>query len=218
MGGKSNQDIFEAVYTKRMWRPSTDMSRFSSGSGSHKANVAGPYVTAVTRYVESLAFRPNAVDLGCGDFAIGSVLRPLFDRYIACDIVEDVLAQNRAKYKDLDVDFRRVDIAKDSLPPGDLVFVRQVFQHLSNQQIALALQNISARYSRLVLTEHLPLDPNFRPNVDICTGPDTRLSVDSGVDITQPPFDIRPVASEVICEIEQGASLIRTTVYSLRGD
>ena len=37
--------------------------------------------------------------------------------------------------EDLDVDFRVLDITSDEIPPGDVCFVRQVLQHLSNQSI-----------------------------------------------------------------------------------
>lgn len=190
-----------------------DASRYSSGSGSHDSRIVAPYVQSVTQHVASFGYSPNAVDLGCGDFAIGALLRPLFNRYIACDIVTDVLAQNRLAYADLDVDFRLIDITADDLPPGDLVFVRQVLQHLSNEKIGRALEKLVMTYSTLILTEHLPRDRNFTANIDIETGPGTRLDVNSGVDITLPPFSVKPKSSEVLCEVAIESSIIRTMVY-----
>jgi hypothetical protein len=196
-----------------MWRVSPKAGRYSSGSGSHDSDVVDPYIASVSRFVESLPFRPDAVDLGCGDLTVGSALRPLFNRYIACDIVSDVLAENRLRYKALDVDFRLIDFMEDDLPPGDVVFVRQVLQHLSNDQIARALERIRTTYHRLILTEHLPSDPNFTANIDIRTGPAIRLAVQSGVDITKPPFEIPVESVEVLCEVHLKTSLIRTTLY-----
>ena len=214
MAGRSTQDIFEAVYARRMWKMGPKAASYSSGSGSHDSAIVDPYIASVSRYVESLPFRPDAVDLGCGDFAIGSALRPQFNRFIACDIVSDVLAQNRVRYKALDVDFRLIDIANDDLPPGDIAFVRQVLQHLSNDQIARALERIRTTYPKLILTEHLPIDRNFTPNIDIETGPAIRLAIQSGVDITKPPFEISASSSEVLCEVHLKESMIRTTLYS----
>ncbi|WP_445167260.1 methyltransferase [Mycolicibacterium sp. Dal123E01] len=214
VGSDSTQEIFEAVYEKRMWGVGPVDARYSSGSGSHDSDVVGPYVAAVSSLIESLESPPDAVDLGCGDFAIGSRLRPLFNRYTACDVVPGVLEQNRVQYRALDVDFRLVDIAKDELPAGDIVFVRQVLQHLSNEKISRALGAIKDTYAQLVLTEHLPLDPNFVPNIDIATGPDVRLTVHSGVDISKPPFSISATSSEVLCEVEEMGCRIRTTLYT----
>jgi hypothetical protein len=213
VAGDSTQDIFKAVYAQRMWVGSKS-AKYSSGSGSHDSRIVGPYIASVSRFVESLDFPPDAVDLGCGDFAIGAALRPLFNRYIACDIVPEVLAENRVRYKELDVDFWLIDVANDDLPPGDVVFVRQVLQHLSNDQIARALEKIRTTYPRLILTEHLPVDPHFIPNIDIKTGPSTRLAVRSGVDITKPPFEISAAYSEVLCEVRLKTTRIRTTLYN----
>ena len=44
---------------------------------------------------------------------MGSKIRYLFDSYIACDVVESLIDFNKQKYKDLDVDFRLLDLTKD---------------------------------------------------------------------------------------------------------
>ncbi|WP_422742548.1 class I SAM-dependent methyltransferase [Mycobacterium sp. WMMD1722] len=214
VGSDSPQAVFEAVYEKRMWGVGPEGERYSSGFGSHHSAVVEPYIASVSRLLESFDTPPDAVDLGCGDFAIGSALRPLCNRYVACDVVTGLLEQNRARFSGSDVEFRLVDIARDDLPPGDIAFVRQVLQHLSNAAISRALEKIRTTYPRLVLTENLPLDPDFEPNIDIATGPDIRLSVQSGVDIEQPPFGIAVSAAEVLCEVVVKGSRFRTTLYT----
>ena len=141
------------------------------------------------------------------------MLRPLFNRYIACDIVPDLIARNRERYKSLDVDFQVLNMSHDALPPGDIVFVRQVLQHLSNRDIAQALERIRATYPRLILTEHLPLNPDFVPNIDIKTGADIRLAVNSGVDISRAPFNVVAVSTAILCEVTVKTSRIRTVLY-----
>lgn len=214
MAEKSTSEIFDSVYSKRMWGFSPTAEKYSSGSGSYDPRAVEPYIASISRFVESFSFRLDAVDLGCGDFTIGSKVRPLFNRYVAGDIVADVIARNREQHKSLDVDFRVINIAEDNLPPGDVVFVRQVLQHLSNHEIARALDRIQATYPRLVLTEHLPLDNEFVPNVDIRTGPDIRMTVKSGVDITKAPFEVSVTSAVVLCEVILETSRIRTTLYN----
>jgi hypothetical protein len=213
MSGKSTPEIFDSIYSKRMWGFSPAGGKYSSGLGSYERRAVEPYIASISRFVESFSFRLDAVDLGCGDFAIGSKLRPLFNRYIAGDIVADVIARNRNQYKSLDVDFRVINIAEDDLPPGDVVFVRQVLQHLSNHEIARALDRIQATYPQLILTEHLPLENDFLPNIDIGTGPDIRLAVKSGVDITKAPFEVPVTNAVVLCEVAHQTTRIRTTLY-----
>ncbi len=214
MAGRPRSEIFSGVYSKKIWG--------GSGSGSHRAFVVEPYIASISQFAGEFPQPLDIVDLGCGDFAIGSRLRPLFNRYVACDIVPDVIAQNRERYSDLDVDFRVVDLIADDLPPGDVVFVRLVLQHLSNDLIAHAVARLRATYSRLVLTEHLPSDTNFIPNIDIPTGPGIRLGLNSGVDITKAPFEIPVTNEKILCEVivrentygpGSAASRIRTTLY-----
>jgi hypothetical protein len=50
------------------------------------------------------------------------------------------------------------------LPDGDIVFLRQVLQHLNNSQISRVVQKLY-RYKFLVLTEHVPANPAFTPTV-----------------------------------------------------
>jgi hypothetical protein len=221
LAGKPTSEIFSYVYSKQIWG--------GSGGGSHYAFIVEPYITAISRFAAVFPKPLDAVDLGCGDFAIGSRLRPLFNGYVAGDIVPDVIVRNRKRYTDLDVDFRVIDFTADELPPGDVVFVRLVLQHLSNDEIARTVTRLRETYPRLILTEHLPLATDFVPNIDVETGPGIRLGLNSGVDITKPPFEVAATSATVLCEVllEENAlavgryrytnlsppSRIRTTLY-----
>jgi len=90
----------------------------------------------------------------------------------------------------LDVDFRVLDITNDALPKADVAIIRQVLQHLSNEQILQALPRILSAYKYVILTEHLPAREGFEPNVDKPAGPDIRLGIDSGIVLRRPPFNI----------------------------
>ncbi len=68
-------------------------------------------------------------------FEVRCVLRGLCNRYVACDVVPSLIDFNRARFKHLEVEFKVLDLTEDELPPGDKVFVRQVLQHLSNDQV-----------------------------------------------------------------------------------
>ena len=212
----SVKDAFTAIYTDALWGgPEGLGDGFFSGRGSHERQVVATYVTAVKTLLKSLD-KPTVVDLGCGDFCVGAQVRSLCGPYIACDIVEPLIERNKDKYRGLDVDFRAVDITADELPDGDVVFIRQVFQHLSNELIIKALPIISSKYKYLLVTEHVPSSLRFIPNIDKPTGPDTRLSNASGVVLTSPPFNLKVRRAEVLCEVLEGDSVIQTHLYELR--
>ncbi|PKQ09496.1 MAG: class I SAM-dependent methyltransferase [Alphaproteobacteria bacterium HGW-Alphaproteobacteria-12] len=215
--GLTPGEVFTKIYKEGRWgRPDVSGRAFCSGSGSRDPVVVDSYADAVAGFLQSLDDRPDAVDLGCGDFSVGSRIRPYCKRYVACDIVEPLIVWHREQAANPDVEFRVVDAIKDDLPEGDVVFVRQMFQHLSNAQIAEALARIAARYRYLVLTEHLPAEPDFIPNLDKPAGPDVRLRFRSGVVLTKPPFSLVPEEEKILLDIADGENRITTTLYRLR--
>jgi hypothetical protein len=214
--GMDARQIFSKIYEDSAWGRSGDPSQpFFSGSGSHDDAIITAYVDAVRAFLASFERKPDVVDLGCGDFFVGARLRPWCGAYTACDIVPELIAFNRTKFAELDVDFRTVDLVADTLPAGDVVFIRQVLQHLSNAQIAQALPKIRATYRFLVLTEHLPGMPDFVPNLDKQPGAGVRTGAGSGVVLTRPPFDLAPVDERVLCDVAEFGGVIRTTLYTL---
>jgi hypothetical protein len=210
------QDRFTEIYKKSEWGKSESSDQlFYSGPGSHNLEVVSSYVTAVVGYLNSFDIKLNAVDLGCGDFAVGSKIRKYFNNYIACDIVEPLIEFNKEKYKDLCVDFFVLDIIKGELPSGDIVLLRQVLQHLSNEQIAQITLKLKSKYKYAIITEHIPLNQNFKPNKDKPQGHDVRLDLGSGVILTKPPFNFKVLSHKILCEVKEGYGIIQTIAYQI---
>jgi hypothetical protein len=67
----------------------------------------------------------------------------------------------------------------------------------------------------MVLTEHLPICDSFVHNVDKPTGPGIRLSYNSGIVLTSPPFNLKVEAERILCQIPQDDGTLRTTLYKL---
>ena len=112
--------------------------------------------------------------------------------------------------------FEVLDIVRDPLPEGDVVFIRQVFQHLSNAHIAAVIRKLH-RCPRWIVTEHLPAGSDFVANLDKHPGLNIRLDAPeaggSGVVLTAPPFNIRPAGEQILCEVPSYGGVIRTTAY-----
>ncbi|MDB2689115.1 class I SAM-dependent methyltransferase [Luminiphilus sp.] len=163
----------------------------------------------------------SAVDLGCGDFAVGRQLLEYFTRYTACDISSTILDQNKKLYDQENLEFFKINLAEDELPIGDIAFVRQVLQHLSNREIALFVEklNVTKPYKYIVITEHLPFSSDFIPNIDKPSGPKTRVVLDSGVIICAPPFQLNYREKHEICTVEKSTggrkALIKSVLYVL---
>jgi SAM-dependent methyltransferase len=216
--GRPVEEIFAAIYRERRWGAGADAigDGFSSGDGTHTSSVVLPYISAVRIFLESLPCPPSVVDLGCGDFNVGQQLRPFCGPYVACDVVPPLIERNKQKFADGNVDFRSLDIIDDELPEGDIVFLRQVLQHLNNAQILRIVPKLY-RYRFLVLTEHLPANGAFPPNLDKPTGAGTRLPQNSGVVLTASPFSLRVKSESVLnCAHEfigRRAGIIKTMLY-----
>jgi len=215
--GRPVEEIFSAIYRERKWGAESD-GDCSSGTGSHVESVVLPYINAVRGFLQSLPSPPSVVDLGCGDFNVGKQLRHYCGRYVACDVVPALIQRNKDKFASTKVDFRCIDIIDDDLPDGDIVFLRQVLQHLNNAQILSVVHKLY-RYKFLVLTEHVPTDSAFPPNRDKATGGRIRLPQGSGVVLTEPPFLLAVKSESVICtttqSLDEYPGLIRTTLYEL---
>lgn len=203
----------EQVYAMNLW--GGDSSSFYSGEGSHKEHIIKPYITAVNKFLSSFESPLVVCDLGCGDFNIGKKLIPFTRRYVAVDIVSDLIAYNQSLYKAEQLEFQCLDIAVHDLPKGDCVILRQVLQHLSNAEIQDILSKLRD-FKYVILTEHIPTG-TFEPNLDIISGQGTRLKKQSGVQLTRAPFHFKVKDEQqlVAVSLEDTNSVIVTTLYTI---
>ena len=214
--GKPTAEIFSEIYRRQLWGRPTSDRKFSSGHGSSMELHVGPYVAAVGEFLASFPARPSVVDLGCGDFNVGSKIRQYFGNYIACDVAHAVLNENRIRYSGMDVEFRQLDMINEPLPDGEVCIIRQVLQHLSNADILRVVQKLY-KYQVLIITEPVPRF-KFLPNLDQPTGVSSRLArgIPSGVVLTEPPFSLRVAASKELCATldELSDARLVTTAFS----
>jgi 2-polyprenyl-3-methyl-5-hydroxy-6-metoxy-1,4-benzoquinol methylase len=208
---------FEEIYRNKLWGNSGN-EVFYSGYGSHDLGVADVYKDSIIKVLSSYQKKLNAVDVGCGDFNIGKMIRPMCELYTAIDIVNPLIEFNKIKYKSLNVDFLCLDITKDEIPSGDIIFIRQVFQHLSNKSIKNCLSQVTKKFKYIVFTDSQPNIEKFIPNLDIIEGAGTRTSFGSGVVLTAPPFNLVVQKEIVLCEVPEYSKeygSIKTLFYEL---
>ncbi len=163
------------VYEMNLW--GGNKSEFFSGEGSHNSEIVNPYLEVVSNFLTSFENPLTVCDLGCGDFNVGKNLVKFTEKYVAIDIVLELIDFNREKYKDEKLEFHCLDIAVDNLPAGDCIILRQVLQHLSNNEIQNILNKLRD-FKYLILTEHIPIQ-DFIPNKEIISGQGIRLKKQS---------------------------------------
>ncbi|MEL0455725.1 class I SAM-dependent methyltransferase [Flavobacteriaceae bacterium SZ-1-7] len=201
------------IYEKRLWGGQN--FDFYSGEGSHNPEIINPFLEAVTKFLKSFKQPLTVCDLGCGDFNIGQYLVRHAKKYIAADIVEKLINRNKTLFKAHNLEFLCLDIAKDQLPKADCVILRQVLQHLSNTEIQDITKKLSD-YKYLILTEHIPWG-DFTPNKDIISGQGNRTKKNSGVNLSEEPFNLKVKEEKHLCEyiLDDNKGRIVTTLYKM---
>ena len=218
--GMVRPEIYDSIYRKTPWGRDKEGNP-TSGPGSHTDRIIQPYIAKVKEMLKTNEIK-RIVDLGCGDFNVGKNFVEDCEHYIACDISQFILDANRKKFNFSTVDFVNLDIVEDPLPRGDIAFVRQVLQHLSNEDILKFVEKIKATmpYKFLLVTEHLPSTSGFVANLNKRTGADIRLHIDSGVELHKKPFNLPVQSTKVLVEVAEPldqfpSSVIRSTLYEL---
>ena len=206
----------EQIYDQNLWGDNN--TEFYSGFGSHNPAIVNPYVEVVTQFLTSFDTPITVLDLGCGDFNIGNQFVKFTKKYIAVDIVENLINYNQEKFKAAHLEFHCLDIAKDTLPKADCIIIRQVLQHLSNAEVQKILDKLT-HYNYIILTEHIPKE-NFIPNKDIISGQGIRLKKQSGLDILKPPFNFEAKKKKELLrfDLEGNKGLIKTTLFKVFGN
>lgn len=207
------KDVMNQIYEMNLWG-GKDFD-FYSGIGSHDPKIIDPYLKALITFLKSYNTPLVICDLGCGDFNIGKHLTTYSKKYIAIDIVENLIKRNKNLYKGHNLEFYCLDIINDKLPSGDCIILRQVLQHLSNKDIQEVIKKITVN-KYIILTEHIPLG-NFVSNKDIISGQGIRLKQNSGVNILEPPFNLKIKDQKQLAEhiLENNKGRILTTLFKV---
>ncbi len=201
----------EQVYAMKLWGGGT--SDFYSGEGSHHPDIVNPYIAVLTSFLGSFKDPISVCDLGCGDFNVGKQLVGHTRNYMAMDIATDLIARNKEKFKEDNLEFHCLDIAMDDLPSGDCAILRQVLQHLSNAEVQRIVSKLY-HFKYVVLTEHVP-EGDFVPNKDIISGQGIRLKKQSGLNLLAPPFDLKVKEEKQLLSqiVPNGKGILVTTLY-----
>lgn len=206
----ATKDVMDIIYKNKLWGGSGH--DFYSGIGSHSSKIVKPYIACLIEFFGSLDEKITVCDLGCGDFNVGKQLVQYSDKYIAVDIVDDLIERNKQLFHGDNLEFHCINIVNESLPEADCVLVRQVLQHLTNDEISQILVKLK-NFKYVIITEHVPLG-GFIPNKDKKTGPGIRLSTNSGIDIAQPPFNFDfKIEKELLRLNDRKKTQIVTTLY-----
>jgi len=109
--------------------------------------------------------------------------------YIGLDVAPNLIEYNSRAFSSDNTQFICANAVTADLPSGDCLIIRQVLQHLGNDQVTSILSK-TKKFKYVLITEHLPVHPE-QFNKDKKQGPDIRLFYRSGVFIEEPPFGLK---------------------------
>jgi hypothetical protein len=137
-------------------------------------------------------------DAPCGDCHWISQLRWTECRYVGIDIVPALIEQNKARFRNREMQFRLADLCEDSLPPADIILCRDCWVHLSYQQIKLCLSNFRRSEATYLLTTTFPSRGGNR---------DLNGDIWRTLDLEAPPFSFPKPIKVLIegCTEDEGA-------------
>lgn len=178
MGGEQDAGrTFSHIYDTDAWEG-------GSGVGS-TPDATAPYREVVARLLGARDVR-TVVDVGCGDWQLGSLLDLSGVQYTGVDVVPSVVAANTTRYGRAGVAFAVVDARTGELPPADLLLVKDVLQHWPNDDVWAFLARQLPRYRYVLATNDLA-----SVHWDGPVNAEMELGGWRTLDLEAPPFDHR---------------------------
>jgi 2-polyprenyl-3-methyl-5-hydroxy-6-metoxy-1,4-benzoquinol methylase len=173
---KSNDEVFNLIYQNKLWGKNLNAKIFS-GPGSYNEKLISQWIDNLASFITKLDVK-TVSDIGCGDFNVSSALldRVNIASYAGYDVSDHVIKENKI-FESESIEFKKLDITREPQKTSDLVIVREVFQHLSNKDIKLSLQNILKSESKNIIVGLSQPRKYLFKNIDMPTGKYTRLAL-----------------------------------------
>jgi SAM-dependent methyltransferase len=170
----NHRDIFNSIYSKNLWG-------YGSGTGSLAENTQ-EYRRFLHNFLRSNQIR-SVVDIGCGDWQFSRLMDWKGIRYIGID-VSDVVLLNTQQFANDGVSFICADVRHEPLPSAELVLIKDVMQHWSNEDIVTFLPRLSQFQQALIIN-------GFHPSLIHLLNLNISVGSCRPVDLRKAPFNLR---------------------------
>lgn len=173
---------FTSIYQNALWGTNKE-NKGSSGSGSTAENTL-IYRDYLKEFMKTNQIK-SVVDIGCGDWEFSQLVDWTAINYIGYDIVKSVIENNSRIYSKPTIQFIHENFLDVDLPKADLLICKDVFQHLSNEEIIAFLPQLK-KFKHCLITNDVNPNNNSSDNHNIPIGGYRPL------DLTIPPFNLSP--------------------------
>jgi hypothetical protein len=170
-------NVFEDIYERNLWG-------FNSGHGSLPSATKG-YREYLQKFLELNNIK-SVVDYGCGDWQFSQYMDWSNIDYLGLEAVNNLVILNTQKFGSPNIKFKVSLDDPIKLPKADLLIVKDVLQHFSNEDINKFIKNILPKFSFALITNDVT--PVHLLNTNISTGGVRPL------DLRKPPFNLAACA------------------------
>jgi SAM-dependent methyltransferase len=154
------QNVFSSIYSHQIWGE-------GSGGGSTLAATKA-YVNFLQSFIDSNKIQ-SVLDIGCGDWRFSAFVNWTNIEYLGLDVVPTVIETNIQRHAKNNIHFKCQNPLDEDfkMPKVDLVIMKDVLQHLSNQNISKMIHLVKQAKFCLITNDYA------RKNADTLNG-DTR--------------------------------------------
>lgn len=157
-----------------------------SGSGS-RVEVCGEYIEYVSRLIRDENVR-TVVDLGCGDFVVGSAIDYGTASVIGVDGSSHHIARHLETHASPNVSFIRADVESFGMDRYDLVLCKDVLQHWPSDRI---ISFLSRPRPKLLLLTNDNDGGTVNGDIEYLPTINGHLQVNvRGLNLNEPPFSV----------------------------
>jgi SAM-dependent methyltransferase len=172
VGVDEHKRVFNWYYSSKIWGG-------GSGSGS-TPEVTAPYRDFLTDFMKQHAIK-SVVDLGCGDWQFSHLIDWTGIDYTGVD-VSSVVLRNNSKFAKPGVRFIEMNGVTGDIPNADLLIMKDVAQHLTNDDIRRFIPNLS-KFKYALIT-------NGSYKVSDIVNSENTIGGCRPVDLTAEPFNL----------------------------
>ncbi len=178
-----NRYVFSKIYKNDLFNLFSTNKESKSGPGSNFEQTA-EIMIKIPELVKKYNIT-NVLDLPCGDFYWMSKVDLADIEYLGGDIVPEIIKSNKAKFTKNNISFKVINIINESLPKVDMIICRDLFVHLKNDQILMAIKNIKNSGSKYLLTTSYK---TLNHNIDI-----NEIGAWRPLNLEIPPFNMNNI-------------------------
>jgi SAM-dependent methyltransferase len=187
--GRRIQTTFREIYRTNGFSGRESIS--GPGSSLEQTSVIRDALPSLLKSIRATIL----LDAPCGDYFWMKELSLDLELYVGVDIVEEIIYQNRLRYKTSGIEFLVRDITKDRLPRADCILCRDCLNHLSFRYVFRALENFRRSRAKYLLVTTFT---ERAENEDIVTGGWRPLN------LQQPPICLPPPLQLIREECTEG--------------